>query len=295
MDIYLAGTPVTLTLPLLDKAGNTIEASAVEYRVLKNDTVELQALTAVDTFEPDVGMSEVEVTVSAELNAVAALDPMSLTSAQIDSVNPRESRTVELYLTVGSNTILLSHSYIIEPTNVLIVGLNTFQTLAQAEMTSLEVPGLDRWNAATSFAKTAALVEARINICQLRFTLLNSNINWGQDNLNFIPEGQYQTPYAGQAMFMFNGNLSLMTPAQYSKLPPRFKVALCKAQVAHADSLLGGGESIDQKRQEGLMLDTIGETKQMYRASKPIDLPVSKRALKYLSAFVTFAKHIGRG
>ena len=42
------------------------------------------------------------------------------------------------------------------------------------------------------------------------------------------------------------------------------------------------------------MLESIGESRQMFRSTKPLDLPISKRALGYISQFVTFSKKIGR-
>ena len=45
MDIFLAGSPVSLVVPLQDRNGNTVEASAVEYRVVKQGGEELLART----------------------------------------------------------------------------------------------------------------------------------------------------------------------------------------------------------------------------------------------------------
>jgi hypothetical protein len=278
-----------LTVPLQDRNGNALDVAAVDYRVIKQDGSEVLARTTLDTFS---GGSEAVVTVAAGLNAIAYVDPATITAAQLDSVSVREVRTVELFLTVGDNTVLLTKSYALEPADTLVPGLNSFQGLAQAELVSLDIPSLDGWNGANEKDKIAALIEARQRICLLRFAILNSNVNFGQDNLSYVPEGTYTTPYAG--MFMFNGNLSLMTPATFVKLPPRFRSALCRAQVAEADSILGGSP-LDARRQEGLLLESVGEVKQMFRAGKPLDLPVSRRALRYLGPFVSMAKMLTRG
>jgi hypothetical protein len=293
MNVYLAGTPVTLTIPLQDRSGNALIVDSLSYRVVDYANTELVPLTALAGFI--AGSSAAVVTVSGLLNALAAI-PAPITSSQIDAFTTREVRTVELLLSVGGSTILMTSSYGLESADPLVVGLNSFQSLPQAELNSLDIPNLVAWGTASDNDKIAAMIDARAHILQLNFSLLNSNINWGQDNMNFIPEGAYQSPYAGigTRLFMFNGNLSLLTPTQFVKLPVRFKLALAKAQVAEADSIMSG-DTVEAKRREGLMLDTIGETKQMYRAGKPLDLPVSKRALKYLSQFVTFSKHIGRG
>lgn len=290
MDIFLAGTPVALTVALQDRNGNALEVASIEYRVVKQDGSVVVARAPLDTFG---GGSEAVVEVSAEINAVATVDPATITAAQIDSFFVRESRTVELFCTdAAGNTVLLTSTYALEPAETLFAGLNSFQSFTQAELVAMDMPQLLGWSAANEKDKIAALIEARLQICQLRFNIINSNVNWGQDNLNYVPEGSYPTPYAG--MFMFNGNLALITPSNFVKLPPRFKMALCRAQVAQADTVLGG-DPVDVRRKEGLILESIGEVKQMFRGGKPLELPVSKRALKYLSPFVSFSQRIGRG
>lgn len=292
MDIYLAGTAVTLSVPLQDRSGNALDVASVEYRVIDQAGGEKVARTALSDFTP--GDTEAMVSVPADVNQIAGI-PENIGYNQIDQFNPREARTVELFLIdAAGNTTILAKSYALEPSDVLIVGLNSFQTLTQADLLSLEIPNVSGWAAASEHEKITALIEARVRICQLRFTLIGSNINFGQDNLNYVPEGSWPTPYAGPGMFMFNGNLALMTPANFVRLPPRFKTALSKAQVAEADAILGG-DPVETRRQEGMILESIGESKQMFRSAKPLDLPVSRRALKYLSPFVTFSKHIGRG
>lgn len=292
MDIFLAGTAVTLAVQLQDRNGNELAAQSVEYRIAKQDGTEVLAKTALAGFV--AGSTTATIAVPAGLNSIAAIDPMTITPAQIDSFSPREVRTVELFLNVDGNTIVVLTSYALEPADTLIPGLNSFQSFAQAELSAMEVSGLEAWSGASEHDKINALIDARVSICRLRFNLLGTNINWGQDNLNYVPEGTYPTPYAGAGMFMFNGNLALMTPAQFAKLPPRFVAALRKAQVAEADFLLGG-DPLDERRRSGLMLESIGEVRQMYRPGKPVEMPVSKRALKYVSPFISFSKRIGRG
>lgn len=293
MNIFLAGTPVALVIPLADRSGNLLAVDAVSYRVVDHTGKEIVALNPLTGFA--VGDTEATVTVPGILNNIVGI-PANLTGQQIDAFQVRETRTVELLLTVASNTILLNQAYALEPTDPLVVGINSYQTFAQAELCALDIPNMAAWNAATDGDKIAALVDARSHINQLNFWMMNSNANWGQDALNFVPEGQFVTSFAagGGHSFLFNGNLALLTPTQFLKLPVRFLMALSKAQVAEADSIMGG-DPVSERRKEGLLLESIGEVKQMYRSGKPLDLPVSKRALRYLSQFVSFSKRIGRG
>lgn len=274
MDIFLAGTPVALTIALQDRNGNSLNATAVEYRIVNQAGVEVLSRAPLADF---AGGSEVTVEIPMELNVIATIDPAAITSAAIDSVFVRESRTVELFVTDDAgNTILLTSTYILEPVETLIVGLNSFQAFSQAELIAMDIPNLPAWSDASEKDKVAALVEARLQICQLRFSNIRQD---GQSHLSEV---------------VSIGDLALVTPAQFSTLSPRFKLALCRAQVVQADAVLGG-DPVELKRREGLVLETIGESKQMFRSGKPLELPVSKRALKYLSPFVSFSQRIGRG
>ena len=293
MNIFLAGTPVTQIIPLVDRAGNLLTVDSVSYRVVDHNGMEVVASVPLTTFTS--GDTSVAVMVPASVNNIVGV-PASITGDQIDLYQVRETRTVELMLSIASNIVTLNSVYGLEPTDPLVVGINSFQTYAQAELCALDIPGMVAWPTAADVDKIAAMVDARSHIMQLNFWMMNNNTNWGQDSLNYIPQGSYTTPYAsgGNNAFIFNGNLGLLTPSQYTALPIRFQRALAKAQVVEADNIMGGNP-IEDRRIEGLMLESIGEVKQMFRASKPLDLPVSKRALRYLAQYVSFSKRIGRG
>lgn len=279
MELYLAGTDVAVAVALQDRNGNTIAATALQYDVVDVDGNVKVAQQDVPGFT--VGATEADITVPASANELA-------------DGNWREVRTVRLYCTVGANVVQLNYSFGLELADPLILGGNTFQSLAQAEITALDIPNLSGWSAATDDDKIAALIDARVKICQLSYYLLNSNINFAQDSLNYIPEGAFQSQYvATNSLFIFNGNLALLNAQQYSQLPERFKLALRKAQVTEADHILGD-DVIGQKRDSGIILDSVGQTKQMFRNTKPLDLPVCKRALRFLSYFLVFNRTIGR-
>lgn len=280
MNVFLAGTPVTLTVPLKDKSGNPLDVSAVAYRVVDQDGVEVVTSSPLAGFI--ASSPEALITVLAGSNALAA-------------GALRELRSVELSCVVSDNTVVITQTYAVEVADPLQVGLNSFQTYLQAEFTSLSVPKIVGWDNASVSERIAALIDARSHICQLNFSQLNSNINFGQDSLNYVPEGTFPTNYAGNGnLFLFNGSLSLLSPEQFVKLPSRFKDALRLAQVAEADVILGG-DPIEARRRDGLMLESVGESKQMFRPGKPLELPVSRRALSYLGQFVSFSRRIGRG
>lgn len=291
MQAYLAGTDVTVEIPLLDDAGCPLDAAQASYRVVDQDNAVLVTAAATPINTDQTSML---ITVLGEFNTLQTVSPDSDDVKLLDT-STYGSRTVELTVTLASgNTVVLTGSYALRPTDILVVGLNSFVTYAQAQLTKLSIASTPGWDSASEDERTAALIEARDHLVQLNYYLLNTNVNWGQDSLNYIPEGQYVSKYAAtNSLFMFNGMLGLLTPQQYSQMPTRFKLALAKAQVAEADHLLNPNP-VETRRQNGMIAEQIGETKQQYRGSKPLQLPCCRRAMSYLSYFLTNTKMIGR-
>jgi hypothetical protein len=89
-------------------------------------------------------------------------------------------------------------------------------------------------------------------------------------------------------------NIGLLTAAEIEALPALFLQALRMAQIAESDSILGG-DPVGELRREGLMSKTVGESSQMYRPGKPLVMPVSDRAMRYLAGYVRRSLVVGRG
>lgn len=263
MQIFLSATEVKLTIPLQDESGNALTPSSVSYRVIDQDGVEKVPLTVIAGYVS--GHISVEVTVPAGINAVTA---------------PRELRVIELQLSIDGNIVMLNEIYIVQAADPLVPGVNSYQTLAKAQLNATQVAVMSAWHAATANERISALIEARDHINQLSFRLGNS---LGQDNI----------AYSFESSSVLVGDLRLLTEAQFNQLPEKFKRALELAQVVEADAILGGDITAD-KRKLGLMAETIGESKLMFQSGKPLDLPISKRALGYLKPYVSFTLRAGR-
>lgn len=273
MNVFLAGTDVTLSLPLLDSDGNALAVETIEFRVTDEAGAEVLPRAALVEFIAE--SATVEIPVLAVNNTLG------------EGVT-RGARFIELFCIVGGNTVVLNGGYVIQNVDRLAVGVNSFQTYPMAIYTATDMANLPGWDAASDDARRAALMEARHHINQLSFNALTSGNGWGQDNLNYVAEG------TRDGFMTDSASLDSLTPAQFMQLPERFRKALCLAQIAEADVILGG-DPIEKKRLEGLVADMVGESKQMFRPKTPLRLPVSRRALGYLSLWVSFAKKIGRG
>lgn len=276
MKLYLAGTDVSLIIPIQDRYGNALSATAVDYEVVLSDN------TAVVNRQPVGGFVAAQPSVSITIPASAN---------QLSGQFPREPRKVNLYCVIDGNTVLISESYGIEPADPLWAGVNSFQSFAEAEMTAASMPNLAGWESADADAKIAAMVEARLNICRINFALLDSNARWGQNSLNYVPEGTYKVDTIRNNLLFYG--LDSLTQEQYLKLPERFRNALKLAQVAEADMLLGGDDLL-QKRQAGIVEDSTGESTQRFRTGKVLTQSVCSRAMRYLSPYISYSMRLGR-
>jgi hypothetical protein len=280
LDIYLAGTEVTLTIDLVDAAGNELSVNSVQYSVLDMNGVALVPQASLASFT------------SGDSQAVVVIPT---TSNQLTASATREIRTVELRCATDTGTIGISKTYAIETTDPLKIPETSFQTFPMAQLTALDMPNIAAFNAASERDQIAALMDAREHITQLNFNMLNSNVNFGQDSLNYVPEGSFQSSYvARNSLFLFNGNLNLLNETQFNQLPEKFKRALRQAQVVEANYILGG-EPDDARRTAGVIEEKIGESTTKFVQGHMLTLPVCRRALGYLSYYVSFAKRIGRG
>ena len=271
MNVFSASTDVTVSVPLADKSGNALTVDAVTYRVVDQDGQVIVPDTPLASFA--AGSAAAVIVVPAEKNSLAVGVPNAL-------------RNLVLECRIGANTVVIQDAYGIEVEDPLVVGINSFQTIAQARFTAMGLIDIPSWEAADDRSQILALIEARAHIIRLSFRALNSNVNWGQDSLNFVPEGNRDVSYVGRSdMFNFNGSLELLTAEQFKKLPTYFMDALRRAQVVEANEILGG-DSIASRRRLGLVQDNVGESRQTFRASKPLELPVCARALQFLSRYV---------
>lgn len=278
MEMYLAGTAVRNVIALTDSFGNPLVVDSVEYDVVDQTGAPIVVRAPLAGFVP--GAASAIIDVPADANQIA------------DGLT-RATRRVTLYCIVEGNTVSIRYLYAIEASDVLVTGVNSFQTYDQAELTALDIPNLTGWDSALYKDKIAAMVESRARLCMLNYSLLKANF-WAQDSLNYVPEGVYVTPYAG--LFSFSGDITFLPASAFEQLPIRFLNALRLAQVAEANNILDAavGGSAMQKRIEGLVEDTIGESKQVFARGKVLNLGVSRPAMRYLAPFVSFSMKTSR-
>jgi hypothetical protein len=261
---YPSGSPVRVTFPLVDNAGVVVDPVSGSYRVLDEDMLIVVATTSLGPL--DANASVVDIDIPALQNTVPGGRRIT-------------SRTVELTLVFASGELGVQEQlYTLTSGAALAVNVNSYQTYAQAVIEALDIPNIPYWEKASVAQRSAALIDAHFRLGKLSYVISAAPSNW-QTHIDWK-----------QSVNQLNS----MTNDEFLDLPDYFRAALRKAQVAEAETQLGGDE-IDRNRKDGLVTNTVGESSQFYRPSKPINLPVSRRALRYLSGYVSYNMRVGRG
>lgn len=260
MIAYLGGQPVTVTVPLLDEGGSVIEATEVAYRLLDQDETELIAKAPVSDYFP--GAESVVIPIDATHNA---LTPPNL----------REVRMVEVFVTNEVGTIRFEAIYALEAEQVLVEGVNSFQSYTTSVMTGCDITGLSNWNNATKAERVTALIEARRHIGRLRFRYAFDEQDRLEDTLGI-------------------SDITSLTREEYLALPENFRAALRRAQVIEADYLMLGSNEVQTLRDKGVISVTVGESKHFFRDDKPMGGAICNRALKELTKWLLNRTRITR-
>jgi hypothetical protein len=143
-------------------------------------------------------------------------------------------------------------------------------------LTRAEITRLEAFDAAPKAQRTAAMIEAHRRILRVAFQIPQAY------DISNIAFGSRRVP------------LSRLTEDDFRRLPDGFRRAVKRAQLIEANSLLEIN-TVDQKRREGVVSETIGEAS-MFLNSKPyLNLPISRAAYEELKTFVVFVIEVARG
>jgi len=264
MNTYPVGTPVTVTLPITDEQGTALTPTGLSLAVYDEDENVLYSTSSL-TINP--GDSELAFVVTGNFNT-----PANSASIAI--------RTVELTITTATGTFIQSQSYIVKARSQLTFLKNTFQTMDRAKLTATQLPNLTEWEASNDEDREVALMTAYERLIRFNYRVIS--------------------PFNGQSMLYSGLNFELsmvdwqlMTSDSFALLPVRFVDSLRKAQVAEANQIMKG-VSPDDKRSAGILSESIGESKMMFRVGKPLDLGLSKQAFECLKGYIVVRQRIGR-
>ena len=239
MNIHKSGSAVTTTFSLAAGAG------VLAPTLLRSQVTDENGLVLSPWEDQPVipGASEVLVPTVGALNT---LQPPQL----------RGIRVVELEVTTADSVELLQVAHQLETAQLLVPGINSFQTyfkaVLEAQLYTDET--MSGWAAQPDPAiRTRALMESFERICAL-----NICIDW-DDNQSVIRDRFFDPP-----------RLKDLTAEQILRLEPRMLKALGKAQVVEANSLLTD-DPVRTWRKQGIQSMTVGESSQYFGANRPLD------------------------
>lgn len=203
------------------------------------------------------GDNDAEVTIPASVNT---------------TTSSRDVRVIELRCTASSGAVfVVQYVYGLESgTGALVRFENTAVMTGQAELIADELD-LQVWSTSPKHKKVNVLLESYRRLKGLQF--------------------EVRGPDCYHKCF----RLRDLSAPEIAALDSTFLEALSYAQVAECESILNFDPE-EEKRRDYLLMDTIGESKQMYRTVKPADLGISSATKKYLAAYLKPPSlSIGRG
>lgn len=268
MEFFRNASQITLNLELKDSQGNAVEPTAVSYRVLDQDDNEITAETVVGTFT--AGDTKVDITTSPAENT-------------LDVSEVRGMRVVQLLMTVAPGAVVTnSYEYFVETDSILEVDFNSYQTYNAALLRVLDMPELEAWEVADKRQRMSALIEAYHRLGRLTY-----EIDDGDDQ-----SIDYQAKLIFNNEFITDLNNDY-TIDELTAIDSVFVESLQKAQIMEAAVILGN-DPIEDQRRDGLMSASVGESSNFFRPGKPLELAVSKPALRYLTGYIRYKRTIGR-
>lgn len=270
--IYDAGSKVTVSVAApVDGAGAVVATTGVEYAIFDQTRATILARGALAGYTS--GDAAASVVIAATENELAA-------GAE------RELRRIEVYFLVAAgDERLVSTTYIIQSASPLTMMVNTFQVLDEAELTALEFPSLEGWAMATDQQKIAALTSAHDNMCRLSYKYLTEADQQALDITT--DQDRWGRPY------YYVPSMKHATEDTWDEFSADFKRALRRAQVVEADILLAG-DPVGDKRRQGIITETIGESKVFLSSRPALQLPVNRATLEQLRGYTHRSARIAR-
>lgn len=263
MKVYTPGQNIAVTLPFKNEQGTVVVPTALSYRIVNELGTEVVANTPILTFDASKG--EYTVTVLLANNAL----PVGAVSAY---------RRVEMTVVTAGNSFVVSDDYIIEATNLLVVGTNSTLTYEEALLYARQLGVLKGWSSSTSEQQKIALLQAYNQLC------------------GFVYQWEYEDDYDATVVIDYaisQGNLRDLTLAEFQSLEVDQQNDFKRAQLVQADYNLGGSPT-EKMIQDGLQSSTIGEVSQFFRPRPTLNLPVCREALHYVGKYIVWSPRVTR-
>jgi hypothetical protein len=265
---FVAGKSILLRVDLLDTSGGDVVpvAGGVHTFFIRNGAgVDLQTGTVSLT----EGDSSASISVSEATNTV---------SQRV------EGRSVRLLIQTEIGFSVVRQSYVlVDDESEWIIPSQSIQSYEDALSMAFSMRGLTSWSEGSEKDRHASLLEASSRISRMRLN----------------PFRHYEDPdssvMSDEERKLYNGEFRItdLTAENWAWLPIAFKTACRRAQLVEADVLMNGDPTWD-RRVDGLMSISVGESAEMFRPGKPVVMSLSNKAMRELTGFITFSVGVRR-
>lgn len=320
MNVFISGNVVESNIALNDDAGNPIaDVVAVTYRVIDSENNELvKPMVYVpngedypeeteEPAEPEISETPEEALIdepeqeepSEPVEEETISEVIVQTSEEVNTLKEETSRDIRIIClkakTRSGAVFSLEYAYGLTIADPLTVGVNSFMTYRQAQKMAMDMPKLNNWESMSQSQRISALLEAKQRICRLAFDFGQVQLDMTKQDYVVQAAGKPRCVQVGEIFGVYGGSVKLedLSVEDFEALPTKFKTALMQAQLAEANDVLEV-DSIAERRRQGLILETIGEVKQMFSSIIPAQMTVSSKAMSYLSRYLASGKKIGR-
>lgn len=320
MNVFISGNVVESNIALNDDAGNPIaDVVAVTYRVIDSENNELVKSTVYapngedypeeteEPTEPETPETPEEALTdeseqeepSEPVEEETISEVIVQTSEEVNTLKEETSRDIRIIClkakTKSGAVFSLEYAYGLTIADPLTVGVNSFMTYRQAQKMAMDMPKLNNWESMSQSQRISALLEAKQRICRLAFDFGQVQLDMTKQDYVVQAAGKPRCVQVGEIFGVYGGSVKLedLSVEDFEALPTKFRTALMQAQLAEANDVLEV-DSIAERRRQGLILETIGEVKQMFSSIIPAQMAVSSKAMSYLSRYLASGKKIGR-
>lgn len=320
MNVFISGNVVESNIALNDDAGNPIaNVVAVTYRVIDSENNELvKPMVYVpngedypeeteEPAEPETSETPEEALIdepeqeesSEPVEEETISEVIVQTSEEVNTLKEETSRDIRIIClkakTRSGAVFSLEYAYGLTIADPLTVGVNSFMTYRQAQKMAMDMPKLNNWESMSQSQRISALLEAKQRICRLAFDFGQVQLDMTKQDYVVQAAGKPRCVQVGEIFGVYGGSVKLedLSIEDFEALPTKFRTALMQAQLAEANDVLEV-DSIAERRRQGLILETIGEVKQMFSSIIPAQMTVSSKAMSYLSRYLASGKKIGR-
>ena len=256
---------VTMEFDLIHPQTNEILTPvSASYSVFDDEGTEIVASTAITIVG---GEQALFVTVDAADNLIAT--------------GTNAARTILVTVVTSEGAVQLTETYVLETFGFLAIPAESGMTVPQSLMLSRRLAQgiVEVWKDVEDQERQAALREAWSRISKM----------------SFEPWYSYETSPEGISTDLHERKFRInsLSDTDWALLPTHFKNALKNAQLIEACVLLEGDPTWD-RRQDGLISKTVGESSEMFSTKKSVTSSISPKAYRELRGYIRRTITLGR-